>query len=53
MIVIESDGEKIVIKPLRVVRVRASREAGQEVEEALCEEQELEEGKAERLVKRR
>ncbi len=53
LIVIESDGEKIVIRPLRVVRVRVSQEARQEIEEALREEQELEEEKAERLVKKR
>ncbi len=50
LIIIESDGEKITIRPVRVTRVKASRKIREVIEEALSEEYELEEAKADRLA---
>jgi len=53
IVILEADEEKIVIKPLKVLRVRASENARLEIERVLSEEYLLEERKAERLVKRK
>lgn len=47
VVVIESDGEKITIRPLKVVRVKATPKLKRVVEEALLEEQLLEKEKVE------
>ena len=52
LVVMVAEKGKIVIKPLRVLRVKASREARRRLEEALREELVLEEKEAERLAER-
>jgi len=52
LVIIEADEDKVVIRPLRVVRAKASKKARYELEKSLREDYILEEEKAEGLAKR-
>jgi len=51
-VIISVEGDRIVIKPIRVLRVKASARARRIVEEALSEEYLLEEEKAAGILER-
>ena len=53
LVILRVEGDEILIKPLKVLRVEASKEARKVLEEALSEEYWLEEEKAGRIAERR
>ena len=52
LIIIEAEGDRIIIKPLRVLRVRASNIARSVIEKALSEEYEIERERERNLIER-
>jgi len=53
LVILGVEKGKIVIKPLKVVRVEATKKARRVLEEALSEEYRLEEEKARRIIERK
>jgi len=52
LIIIEAEKDRIIIKPLRVLRIRASNIARSAIEKALSEEYEIEEKMERNLIER-